>query len=125
MPRPNYKGYESSEIPPDDFSQEGVTEEKVFQQDPWADTPEPDVTPQEAVKEQITELVAQKVSTPVSEQKNEVPVVVEKTKRIKGRSEAQRKSDWRANNRDHYLAKNREYVRAYRARKGQASKGCS
>lgn len=130
MPRPNYKGYEQDEIPPENFSQDGNSGEKVFEQDPWKETEEVAVTPEMQAQDKVRELLIKKAATGVSEPVQAVPETVEEykkvdpsnPKRIKGRSEAQRKSDWRKNNRDHYLAKNREYVKAWRERRAQ-SKG--
>lgn len=126
MTKPNYKGYESDPAPPDDFSQDTTIEEKAIIRDDWKDDePEAPITAIQEAKDKLDGILAKKASVPVSalvQAESEIPVTESLPKksskpRIKGRSEAQRKSDWRKNNRDHYLQKNREYVKAWRSRK--------
>jgi hypothetical protein len=95
-------------------------EEKEWKSPFDTETQEPVETPQAIVTRQIEEKVIAKSPTPVSAP-TPAPIepapAVASVPRVKGRSDAQRKKDWRAANRDHYLAKNREYVKASRLRK--------
>jgi len=118
MPRPNYKGYESDEVPPDDFSQEGGSGDKVFVPDAeWADVETiAEKTALDSVKEDLAKLAVKTPPEPVSAPEQAIPAETEKPVPSKGKTSAQRKAEWRSKNLDHYRAKNREYVREYRKR---------
>lgn len=117
---PNYlKGEEAPLLP-----------EEVPYVSPWdQETP---VESEKHLEAKLSKLIDKKASSPVSAQKNATPDAVagpvlqasvnEVAKsRGKGKSSPEYKKAWRAKNHDHYLQKNREYVRAYRLR--QSGKG--
>lgn len=124
MPRQNYKGYEQDEIPPDDFGQDFSSGEKVFKQDPWEDEPEKPATELDRVKEAVAALPAKTIPKPVSEPAQTAPEKVKRERSKKGQAKGQKvyKQNWRTKNRDHYLAKNREYVARSRAKKASLTK---
>lgn len=122
MPRQNYKGYEQDDIHPDDFGQDSSSGEKVFKQDPWEDEPEKPVTELDRVKEVVAALPAKTIPTPVSEPAQSVTEKVPTKVRSKSSSKSEKQKRWRSKHRDHYLAKNREYVARSRAKKASLTK---
>lgn len=126
MPKPT-KIY-GDEIPQYDEEREWVS--------PHDSTPEPAETPEQAIARQIDEKRSKTIPSPVSEQKKPTPGSLAKgpteppiaagldyvlDKAVKSKASAERKKRWREKHGEDARRKEREYLKAWRAKRKEQS----